>query len=251
MSYQADTWARSVPGLNRGEKAFLRAVAWYHDYRTDSFRPVSNKQLATDMEISERQVIRLAQQLEDRQLIRRSRPHLGTGAKTTYEFPQMPALRVTKGDTVSPLRMTLATEKGDTMSPTIRNVGSSRDNLENQNHHTSGAMKDWLEIKKELERQLPAQDYDTFIRPMFLSKLFGDCLGLCVPPNYRIVEHAKQCGLLQELIRARGYSGGIIGRYPTDDELARMREIYPNMFAELPAALRARVEKKPPERATG
>ncbi len=99
-----------------------------------------------------------------------------------------------------------------------------------EKHHAFGAlMTHWIEIKTALQKQLPHEDYEKFIRPMYLFRVYGDCLGLTLPPDLRMIERAKNCELLQSLVRQHGYSGAIIGRYPTDDELIELQRRYPGI----------------------
>jgi hypothetical protein len=112
-----------------------------------------------------------------------------------------------------------------------------------EKHHAFGAlMAHWIEIKTELQNQLPHEDYQQFIRPMKLFRAFGDALGLTLPPNQRMIERAKNCQLLQTLVRARGYSGAIVGRYPTDDELIVLQERYPGIEESWGKTLKQRCE---------
>jgi hypothetical protein len=110
-------------------------------------------------------------------------------------------------------------------------------------HHAFGALTaHWIEIKTELQKQLSHEDYDQFIRPMYLFRAFGDALGLTLPPNNRIIDRAKHCELLQELVRARGYSGALIGRYPTDDDLIELQHRHPGIEESWGKTLRKRCE---------
>jgi hypothetical protein len=106
---------------------------------------------------------------------------------------------------------------------------SAIDSKAEKQHAFGALMAHWIEIKTKLRNQLPREDYDQFIRPMYLFRAYGDALGLTLPPNLRMIERAKNCELLQTLVRARGYSGAIIGRYPTDDELIVLQERYPGI----------------------
>lgn len=124
-----------------------------------------------------------------------------------------------------------------------RNKYKPEDEDPGQNHHAYGALlRQWIEIKTELQSQLPHDDYDEFVRPMYLFRAYGDALGLTLPPNNRMIERAKNCALLQTLVRARGYSGAIVGRYPTDDELIELRERYPGIEESWGNSLRKRCE---------
>jgi hypothetical protein len=138
----------------------------------------------------------------------------------------------------------LSTNPGHPVRPyKERNKYKPEDEDPGQNHHAFGAlMRQWIEIKTELQSQLPPGDYDAFIRPMYLFRAYGDALGLTLPPNHRMIERAKNCELLQRLVRARGYSGAIIGRYPTDDELILLQQRYPGIEESWGKTLRKRCE---------
>jgi hypothetical protein len=138
------------------------------------------------------------------------------------------------GDTVS-------TRLGDTVSPDLRfrEVEPLELKPRAKTITPGGALSDWFLIKERLQREFPEAKW---IKPIYLLRVFGDALGLVMPPNGEMVARAKSCSLLQQLARAAGYSGAIIGRYPEDYELERIRVAYPDHYAALPEALRRRFE---------
>jgi hypothetical protein len=111
---------------------------------------------------------------------------------------------------------------------------------QNQNITPNGALKIWFSIKERLQKEFPEANW---IRPIYLLRVYGDALGLVMPPNGEMVARAKSCSLLQELARNAGYSGALIGKYPEDYELERIRVAYPEHYKALPEALRRRFEK--------
>jgi hypothetical protein len=139
------------------------------------------------------------------------------------------------------LGVTVSHHLGLTVSPDLRfrEVEPLDLNPKAKNITPGGALSDWLLIKERLQKEFPEAKW---IRPIYLLRVFGDALGLVMPPNGEMVARAKSCSLLQELARAAGYSGAIIGRYPEDYELERIRVEYPDHYAALPEALRRRFE---------
>lgn len=102
------------------------------------------------------------------------------------------------------------------------------------------AHRDWIRIKNRLRSAMRADDFNGIVRPMFLLALSGDCLAVAVPRNLRIVERAKQCALLQTVVREHGYSGALVLFYPSDEELLRLRERFPDVFERFSRPLRER-----------
>lgn len=112
------------------------------------------------------------------------------------------------------------------------------------------AHRDWIEIKRRLRSSMRYDDFEAIVRPMFLLALSGDCLVVAVPRNLRIIERAKRCALLQAAVRELGYSGAFATFYPSDDELLRIRERFPDIFERFSRPLRERASRLAIRRAT-
>lgn len=139
--------------------------------------------------------------------------------------------------------------KGVFSAPAIRKKNLDQDQIQNQEHHASElsrpelarALNAWVKIKAQLKAQLPAADYDFWVRPMYLLRVAGDCMMLTVPPSSEVATKAKSSPLLQERIRAAGYSGGALQFYPDAWQLERMAELYPEAYAGIFDSLRKSV----------
>jgi hypothetical protein len=250
MSYQGSEWTRKIRGAERGVKSVLNALGVHQDNRSN-VATVSIPQLALDTGLSPRQVKRNLQRLQAPWpgypigIVKRLGGGNGRGDVARYAFI---GFGVGKGDISGIERVTLATEKGD-IPARKEDVGDAHINRvrareelqkkelqENQNHHASGALNDWLSIKEKLKTKLPSEEWDLWVRPARLLKIVsGSCLLIAVPPNRRIMQAAKaRAKLLNELARSlgAGYHELGITKYPDDYQLERAAEMYPEQWGE-------------------
>lgn len=79
---------------------------------------------------------------------------------------------------------------------------------EDQRHHASGGMEIWLQLKEELRSELPEQEWNFWVRPIYLLKeLSSSHLLLAAPPSSRIVEaYRKREPWLRDKLALRGFS---------------------------------------------
>jgi hypothetical protein len=172
--------------------------------------------------------------------VQQTLPGIRRPGEAAEETPNRQPLPTTAGncchDDRQPLPPQSATIADDSKAFNSRALDSKE---ESQKLTPSGALTNWLSIKEQLQKEFPEAKW---ISPIYLLRVFGDALGLVMPTNGEMVARAKSCSLLQELARAAGYSGAIIGRYPEDYELERIRVEYPDHYAALPEALRRRFE---------
>lgn len=117
------------------------------------------------------------------------------------------------------------------------------------NHHASGAVTDsykaalkyWLLIKDELHSELEAGEWELWVRPARLLRPMGKTLQIALPPNGRIMTLAKKNqNLLNSSALRHGWEGIALTRYPDDYELEQLRERFPEAYAQLSSALRAK-----------
>jgi hypothetical protein len=101
------------------------------------------------------------------------------------------------------------------------------------------AVRDWLAIKKQLCEK-PSEVF--WARPAYCFKVAGDCLILSLPPDGRIVQAARDSQDLQRAVRAFGYSGAKFAPYPDNYTLEQFKNRFPELWTDLPAALRRKIE---------
>src|ERR1700730_4901049 len=160
-------------------------LANQHDQRTNIIR-ISRPALAAAAVMSERQVVRILQQLElprmgyPKGILKRVSGGAGKGNISLYSFV---GFSVAKGDIPDTQKVTLETPKGDIPAAkgdigdsAIRNIRTSKElQEENQNNTPNGALKIWFEIKQILQDEFPEADW---IRSMYLYREYGDTLAL-------------------------------------------------------------------------
>jgi hypothetical protein len=87
------------------------------------------------------------------------------------------------------------------------------------------ALAAWVRAKQSLERVMRREDFQSFIRPMYLGAVLSRCcMLLTLPPNKRLFERARNFRPnLVAAIEQQNYHFAGIARYPTDDELVQLR----------------------------
>jgi hypothetical protein len=118
-----------------------------------------------------------------------------------------------------------------------------------QNHHSFAALiSAWLSIKAELKNRLPAEEWDLWVRPLYLLKArpSDQFVLFALPANNRMAEAARaNRAILIEMLAPHGYRACGFQFYPDDYQLGRMQSEFPELYEELPDALK----KRRPERA--
>ena len=119
-----------------------------------------------------------------------------------------------------------------------------------ENHHSfAGLIAAWISIKDELKKRLPAKEWNSWARPLYLYRVRPQegFVLFTLPANNRMVVAAKaKKALLLELLQPHGYRACSFAPYPDDYELGRLSREYPEIYEQLPDALK----KRPPERVT-
>lgn len=112
---------------------------------------------------------------------------------------------------------------------------SSRLKTKTQNNTPCGALQDWLAIKAEIQATIPDEEYQLWLRPMYLLKVLGsEGLLLSVPPNGRIMEAAAaNRELVAKHAKAHGYNGIALTRYPDDYQRERIRNEFPEFYEQM------------------
>jgi hypothetical protein len=88
------------------------------------------------------------------------------------------------------------------------------------------ALAAWVRAKQSLQRVMHREDFQSFVRPMYLVAVLSDaCLLLTLPPNNRLFERARNFRPnLRAAIEEQNYHFAGIARYPSDDELLILRD---------------------------
>lgn len=84
------------------------------------------------------------------------------------------------------------------------------------------ALTAWSRAKQALRAQMQRQDFQSFVRPMYLvAVLSGKFFLIALPPNRRVIERAYNFrGNLSRFIEREGYGFAGFTAYPDDDQLA-------------------------------
>lgn len=143
-----------------------------------------------------------------------------------------------KGDKTGAERVTKPGLKGDKTGGAIRSTSSLplkpftiNTEQSSGNGHTaqSAAMivQTWLAIKKAMQQELPAKDWQTFVRPARLLRAMGEqVLLIAFPPNKKIIRWAQQQkNPFSEVAGRFGFST-VHTVYPDDYDRAEAKERY-------------------------
>ncbi|SRR5579872_361358 len=245
MSDRAREYVKSL-SVPWNVKSLLFLIADYHSTKEGCAWPGLST-ISEVMGIDPRNAKRLIRQAEKTGKFKFV-PGIGRGNHGKFYF-----LELDKGG-----QSDLFSETKEVIKAVTKEVNSGiaiRNNHEprtNQNLHTSGALTDWLAIKTQLQTEIPADEWNLWVRPTYLLKVMaGSQMLLALPPDGRIIEAARsRQELLRGLLKSRGYQGFSLTRYPDDYELERIRTGFPEIYAELFDALKNR-PKKEPQRAIG
>ena len=96
-------------------------------------------------------------------------------------------------------------------------------------------MSDWLKCKDDLKSELTDAEWRLWVRPAYLLKvLSGKVMLIALPPSNKITKAAQaRKQVLNEIVKARGYSGASLTRYPDDHDRERLRVEYPHFYAQM------------------
>jgi hypothetical protein len=106
------------------------------------------------------------------------------------------------------------------------------------------ALAAWIRAKQSLERVMRREDFQSFVRPMYLIAVLGPyCFLLAMPPNKRLYERARHFRPnLRAAILKQNYDLAGICRYPSDEELLLLRDS-PSFAPYVQLIWRKRAEK--------
>ncbi|HKW17062.1 MAG TPA: hypothetical protein VJO35_06095 [Terriglobales bacterium] len=107
----------------------------------------------------------------------------------------------------------------------------------NPAHHSSGnlgflsaetrhALTAWTRAKSTLYAKMRHEDFQAFVRPMYLvAVLSGRFFLIAIPPNRRVMDRARNFRAnLAAFIEREGYGFAGFTPYPSDDDLLELRE---------------------------
>ena len=123
----------------------------------------------------------------------------------------------------------------DNQQPFLIHSESTSETTAESHHTRSAALTCWLAVKSDLEKQLPRNEWNLWVRPALLLKVMsGGVLLIALPPNRQIIDAAKaRTYALKDLVQSRGYSGVVFTRYPALEERERARQEYPDFYAQM------------------
>jgi hypothetical protein len=109
---------------------------------------------------------------------------------------------------------------------------------------TRHALAAWIRAKQSLQRVMRREDFQGFVRPMYLVAVLSQSfLLLAVPPNNRLVERARNFRPnLEAAISKQNYRLAGICPYPTDAEVLALRN-HPAFAPYVELIWRKRAEK--------
>jgi hypothetical protein len=218
MSDEARNYVKNLDNsrLRPSEKSFLFFLADYYNARLSSAWP-SLQTLAEDTGLSLRYIRRLVERCIELRLISYE-PGLGRGNKGCFQFLELDT------DTVDPKRgrnegqngARKGGQKEGLHDSVIRNEPEPEPELRTKDPHASGALKVWLTVKEQLRTELPADEWQLWVRPTYLLRVMGHHLLLVMPPNNAIIEAAcKRKPTLKAKLAEYGFTFGF-AKYPDD-----------------------------------
>jgi len=228
----ARNYVKSLPKswVTAAQKNLLKTVADYHNIYRGCAWP-GNETIAEDMNVSERYVRKLLQQCIDCKIIEYT-PGLGAGNLGAFVFVELKQKALSlaqKGEQKEEQKGEQKEEQNDSVIRKNLEPGTLN---ENQNHHASGALKFWMHLKEKIKSDLPSEEWNLWMRPLyFLKELDHKVLLLAMPPNGRIMQAAsKRQQWLREKFAESGYSF-VFTRYPDEYELKACIERNPEWQA--------------------
>jgi hypothetical protein len=252
VSYQATHYVAKSRGKTKtpAEKLVWFVIADNTDQRTRmSAQPMSFEEIAADAETSTRTVIRATKLLVDAGELKWIKKAKSSGQKNTWHLLgdfacETVTSTAATGDNVSSTGDSLSST-GDNLSPAIRKEERQE---EKQDHHSfAGLIAAWTSIKEQLKTRLPAEEWNFWVRPMFVLRVRPSegFILFALPPNNRMAEAAKANRvMLIELLIPHGYKACSFQFYPDDYELGRMQRDFPEIYEQLPEALKKRRPEK-------
>ena len=180
-----------------------------------------------------------------RGIIRKRKSGVGRGFINEYQFVELDAEVIEKPERGSLLSVPppernaerkdepKGERKPETLDTTIRKEQENHITTE-QKQHAYGALRDWRQIKEALRAQLPPDEFNHWVRPLFPLKLMGTTLLLALPPNKAMVCAAKnRSEMLRSLLAERGYDGFCLTHYPDANQRERLRMEYPAFYEQM------------------
>jgi hypothetical protein len=245
------THAPNGEALTRDEKLMALILADHHDPAEDCSWPGVFR-LAEMALMSKRHAITVLHSLERKEFLVIVRGS-GRGHGSEYHLltvpPQPSAIGQKKGAQRAPFtseeKLRERVQKGCTEQPERVQKGCTArerykeeptDPIEPTKLSTAGAaLKAWLWIKTELQKQLPEQEWRLWVRPAYLLKvLSGSTLLVALPPSGRIIEAAqiRAPDVLAVIARECGYVVKFT-RYPDGYDRERLRAEYPEFYGQM------------------
>jgi hypothetical protein len=227
MSDQARNYVKNLDNsrLRPSQKNFLFFLADYHNVRHSSAWP-SLQTLAEDTGLSLRYIRRLVAECVELRLISYE-PGLGRGNKGRFRFLELDLGAVEPKGEQNGGRNGGRKEgrKEGLHDNAIRNEPEPEPELRTKDHHACGALRAWMKVQEQLRAELPAHEWNLWVRPTYLLRIMDHHhLLLVMPPNNAIIEAAnKHKPTLRAKLANYGYSFGF-ATYPDDWQRDRLEK---------------------------
>lgn len=244
MSHSVQEYILSIgERINRRQLLFLMVLGYHHQEYRNTYWP-SHASLAAETQSDEREVRRMVKELRELGIITFERG-VGRGNRGAYVFPEMGARKPGTNARISPEKEgTKEGIKEGIFTHHNKEIQILKELQEQQRTSPDvvNAMRTWIRLKSEFEQSHPE---DKWVRSAyFLYVLSGRTLLLTLPPCERIVSQARASKDLRQAVREAGFEGLVFAPHPKDDDLWRLEQRYPLIYAQLPAALRRKYERK-------
>jgi hypothetical protein len=131
-----------------------------------------------------------------------------------------PPERVAEGSQTAPERVA----EGSHPAPRNKEETGTKTNT-NRNITPDGALKLWLRVRAQLEKQLPPDEVKLWVKPSRLQRcMAGQHLLIALPPSNRIIQAAyARLQMLRELLAPHHYSASFV-KYADEHDKAQGRE---------------------------
>jgi hypothetical protein len=234
--------------LNVAEFALLTAMCEHCSDGSTIWAAIPR--LAAHSKLSERQAQRLIRNLCARRILTQLAPANAWNKRrpATYRINEMvmvddprmapyrtdqfslPGIRPT-GDMMSPVPVTNLQLTGDMVSPDSRSKPNSRSIGIQHGEAALNSLPAWLSFKEQLRTELPDEEWDLWVRPMFLLKAMPASadqkhLLAAIPANGRIQSAAtNRLAMMRELLAPVGLNISLTP-YPDEWEIQEARKRY-------------------------
>jgi hypothetical protein len=251
VSYQATGYVDKLRLDGRpAVKHVAGVIAHHHDSRTGRAE-LYEEEIMVSSELSERTVRRALNFLQEIGELK-VRVKGNRSLKSVFEFVKLgtpatqsgsPAIESKRPAIQSGSPATVTGEIG-----TIRKEEVEVEQVEEPKQHSFAALIAlWIRTKNRLKNELPIDEWNLWIRPMFLLRAMdhGRFLLFSLPPNDRIMKAAlANKATLIGLLQPHGFRGCSFARYPDEYELERLSRENPSFYEQLPDALKKRRPEK-------